>query len=122
MELTGQATKLSQFPAYGDWVPSLFFRMALVVLAVGRRNRGYEGDLWRALWPGLSWLVPAVHVVRRTNVRERGKGESFVPAKFCCGPRHVGPVFEALPAWIAGLVPGLVPAMTTKDGDQRQTL
>ena len=22
-----------------------------------------------------------------SNVRERGKGESFVPAKLCCGPR-----------------------------------
>jgi len=78
-----------------------------------------SGTSLRASWPGLSRLSMWFGA---SNVRERGKGESFVPAKFCCGPRHVGPVFEALPAWIAGLVPGLVPATTTKDGDQRQTL
>jgi hypothetical protein len=38
--------------------------MALVALAVGRRNRGYEGS------PGelegvMAGLVPAIHVVRR---------------------------------------------------------
>jgi hypothetical protein len=29
-----------------------------------------------------------------SNVRERGKGESFVPAKLCCGPPHVDPVLK----------------------------
>ena len=46
----------------------------------------------------MAGLVPAIHVVRRINARERGKGESFVLAKFCGGPSHVGPVFDALPA------------------------
>jgi hypothetical protein len=36
-----------------------------------------------------------------SNVRERGKGESFVPAKLCCRPPQAGRL-EALHAWIAG--------------------
>ena len=42
----------------------------------------------------MAGLVPAIHVVRPSNVRERGKGESFAPAKLCCGPPHVGPVLK----------------------------
>jgi hypothetical protein len=42
-----------------------------------------------------------------SNVRERGNGESFVPTKLCFRPPHVGPVFEALPAWIAGTSPAM---------------
>jgi hypothetical protein len=47
-----------------------------------------------------------------SGVRERGKGERFVPAKLCCGPR-LDLVFEtALRGW-----PGQArtsPAMTTR--------
>jgi hypothetical protein len=34
----------------------------------------------------MAGLVPAIHVVRRMNARERGKGESSEPAKLCRGP------------------------------------
>ena len=55
----------------------------------------------------MAGLVPAIHVFGASNVRERGKGESFVPTKLCFRPPHVGPVFEALPAWIAGTSPAM---------------
>jgi hypothetical protein len=43
-----------------------------------------------------------------------GKGEIFVPARLCCGPHHVGPVFEALPAWMAGTSPAMTTRAETK--------
>jgi hypothetical protein len=33
----------------------------------------------------MAGLVPAIHVVRRINVRERGKGESFGLQKVAAG-------------------------------------
>ena len=74
---------------------------------------GCEGDLrtsLRASWPGLSRLSTWFGA---SNVRERGKGENFAPAKLCCGPPQVGPVFEALPAWIAGTSPAMTPRAET---------
>jgi hypothetical protein len=65
----------------------------------------------RASWPGLSRLSTWFGA---SNVRERGKGESFVPAKTLLrAAPHVGPVFEALPAWIAGTSPAMTPRAET---------
>ena len=50
-----------------------------------------SGTSLRASWPGLSRLSMWFGA---SNVRERGKGESFVPAKLCCGPPHVDPVLK----------------------------
>jgi hypothetical protein len=36
-----------------------------------------------------------------------------VPTKLCFRPPHVGPVFEALPAWIAGTSPAITAGAET---------
>jgi hypothetical protein len=48
----------------------------------------------------MAGLVPAIHVVRRIDVRERGKGEALWSPP-------VGAVFEVSPAWIAGTSPAM---------------
>jgi hypothetical protein len=58
----------------------------------------------------MAGLVPAIHVFQRIEWSCARQGESFLPAKLCCGLPHAGPVFDALPAWIAGTSP----TMTTR--------
>jgi hypothetical protein len=68
-----------------------------VVVGIGV-VRGSPDDL-EGLWPGLSRRSTSFGA---SNARERGKVESFERKR---PAPHVSPVFEALPAWIAGTSP-----------------
>jgi hypothetical protein len=80
----------------------------LSLLGVGIGVMGGSPDNLEGVMAG---LVPAIHVVRRIECfASAARAKALCLQKLCCGAPDIGPVFEALPAWVAGTSP----AMTTR--------
>jgi hypothetical protein len=65
----------------------------------------------------MAGLVPAIHVVRRIELFvSAARAKALCLAELCLRAAPCRPVFEALPAWIAGTSPDHRPgaAMTTR--------